>query len=370
MTAKLSEFDLAAVLGKKVPIGSLESEIAQMFADDGVEDSGEGMTRASLINLTVYTEDPSQLAESAQELAQITSQSACRSLLLAVDAEAQDRSVDAFVQAHCRVGPGGKREACSEQMSFLLGGTSAGLVRNTVFAHLDSDLPLVFWWRGDLSDVFEERLYSRIDRLIVDGDSWNNPRNQFVRLQEAWREGGAKFRIHDMAYTRLTGVRRVIAGLFDLPQLQNQVQSISKVALKCSPSQRIGAIYLAAWIAARLGVKLDMNASSEGDYRFVPQFGSIGGQVAIQIESDGDDGEFSGEMECEDYRVEFLRCQDTSIIRTQVHSKSPSAELIAERTYPEVGQNLAESINDILERGGRNRFFVNCMNDITELLAV
>ena len=75
-------------------------------------------------------------------------------------------------------------------------------MRNTVFAHLDSDLPLVFWWQGELSDVFEERLYSRIDRFIFDSRHWSRPETQFLRLNAAIGDGDGSFIPHDLSYTR------------------------------------------------------------------------------------------------------------------------------------------------------------------------
>ena len=76
----------------------------------------------------------------------------------------------AWIQAHCQINRRGEKSVCSEQISFFLTGRSPGLLRNVVFAHLDSDLPLAFWWRGEFSDAFEERLYSRIDRLLFGSD--------------------------------------------------------------------------------------------------------------------------------------------------------------------------------------------------------
>ena len=60
-------------------------------------------------------------------------------------------------------------------MSLLFEGKTSGRIANTVFANLDSDLPLVVWWQADLTQNFEERFYSRIDTLIIDSSRWSDP---------------------------------------------------------------------------------------------------------------------------------------------------------------------------------------------------
>ena len=63
----------------------------------------------------------------------------------------------AWITAHCHLAHG-RKSVCCEQIAFYLTGKVTGRFRNTVFAHLNSDLPLVFWWQGELSEILTERL--------------------------------------------------------------------------------------------------------------------------------------------------------------------------------------------------------------------
>src|SRR5690606_30772650 len=119
--------------------------------------------------------------EDAALLAEVTGEAACRSILISADTRPQAPDAKAWVQVHCQIDRNGSKTVCTEQISFHLAGASPGMLRNIVFAHLDSDLPLAFWWRGEFSDAFEEGLYSRIDRLLFDSEEWESPRNQFLR---------------------------------------------------------------------------------------------------------------------------------------------------------------------------------------------
>ena len=125
-----------------------------------------------------------------------------------------------------------KKTVCTEQISFFLSGDSPGLLRNIVFSHLDSDLPLAFWWKGEFSDAFERGLYSRIDRLLFDSESWAAPRNQFLRLLEAQGDKSCPFVMHDFAFTRMNSIRSAIANAFDRPALAQRLGSINGITLR------------------------------------------------------------------------------------------------------------------------------------------
>ena len=111
-----------------------------------------------MMNFAIYEERADALVPNSQLLAEIISEHACRGILIAAPrGESDHPEIRAWVTAHCQL-RGGEKAVCSEQLAFLINPPNPSLVRNTVFAHLDSDLPLVLWWRGELSDQFEERL--------------------------------------------------------------------------------------------------------------------------------------------------------------------------------------------------------------------
>src|SRR5260370_6460477 len=104
-------------LGAPVEIGRIEQELKRLWKD------GEGaMTRASLMNLAVYSGKPASLQNNTQLMARITENHACRAIVIEADCDADDDQVSAWISAHCHVSSVGSKQVCSEQISFLLKG--------------------------------------------------------------------------------------------------------------------------------------------------------------------------------------------------------------------------------------------------------
>ena len=102
-------------LGAPVEIGKIEQELKKLWQE------GEGaMTRASLMNLAVYSEKPGSLNNNTQLMARITENHACRALVIEADCRDGDDQVSAWISAHCHMSSVGSKQVCSEQISFLL----------------------------------------------------------------------------------------------------------------------------------------------------------------------------------------------------------------------------------------------------------
>src|SRR5881397_3725340 len=133
-------------LGQSVDIGKIDKELKKLWHER------EGaMTRASLINLAVYSEKPGSLEKNTQLIARITETHACRALVIGANRNSKENRVEAWINAHCHVSRAGNKQICSEQLSFSLEGPCVKLLPSIVFSHLDSDLPLYLWWRADAS---------------------------------------------------------------------------------------------------------------------------------------------------------------------------------------------------------------------------
>jgi glucose-6-phosphate dehydrogenase assembly protein OpcA len=244
----LNESDLGR-LGLETPIARIDRALKLLWEGD------EAKTRASLINLAIYTENSGELIADNDLLDHVAAHHACRALLILALPESQPPRARAWIQALCRPYQG-KQIVCSEQISFVLEGGNAAQVQNIVFAHLDSDLPLVVWWKADLSKNFEERLYSRIDTLIIDSSRWSDPARQFDALLTAMHAETGGFDVRDLAWTRSHFMRTALASCFqDAAACQNldKLQTIRITHLK---GQRTTALLLAAWINQRLKAAL------------------------------------------------------------------------------------------------------------------
>ena len=91
-------------LGLPVEIGKIDKELKKLWAE-----SAGAMTRASLINLAVYSEAPGSLEKNTQLIAKIAENHACRAIIIGADCKAKENRVAAWVSAHCHISRAGSK---------------------------------------------------------------------------------------------------------------------------------------------------------------------------------------------------------------------------------------------------------------------
>ena len=339
--------DTYSELGKEVPVSQIDSELRGLWERD------EAQTNASLMNLVVYSERPGGLLENSRIINELTQENACRAILVEIERD-EEPSLRAWITAHCHLANGHK-SICCEQISFRLTGRVTGRFRNTVFSHLNSDLPLVFWWQGELSDVFTERLASVMDRLIVDSSKWQDVPRSFERINEAV-EGNTTLVVQDLAWTRCWQYRVGIAGLFDDTVAQTILGKIEKVRIRHSPGNRNTAVQILSWLSVQAGWKhagdfsfttkdgTNVNASLEPDDESAP-VGLVeisSGETTVRVSREKGSSHLLREIESGAYHVSSLSPADPE----------PSADLVAQQ----------------LSRGGKNSLFLKILPVFLDLL--
>src|SRR5437868_10791287 len=189
-------------LGQSVEIGKIDKELKKLWRE------GENaMTRASLINLAVYSEKPDSLEKNTQLIARITENHACRALVIGADRKSKEDRIEAWINAHCHVTRAGSKQICSEQISFSLEGPCVKLLPSIVFSHLDSDLPLYLWWQDDFPEPMDPQLWAWIDRLIFDSQTWRDFGAQMRLVETAQQEAQQRIVRPDLTRTQLAKIR-------------------------------------------------------------------------------------------------------------------------------------------------------------------
>jgi glucose-6-phosphate dehydrogenase assembly protein OpcA len=234
---------LCPELGLEVPVAAIDKELRKLWEQD------EARTNASLMNLVVYSEKPGALLENSAIIRNLTREHACRAILVEIDRAEPLPSLRAWITAHCHLAHG-RKSVCCEQIAFYLTGKVTGRFRNTVFAHLNSDLPLVFWWQGELSEILTERLVSVMDRLIIDSASWADPAASFRRIEKA-AQLNSDLILQDHAWTRTWQFRVGVASVFDDPAAQRVLPEIDTVEITYHPGHRNSCLQLLAWLAVQ-----------------------------------------------------------------------------------------------------------------------
>src|SRR5207244_10884707 len=83
-------------LGAPVEIGSIEKELKKLW--QGREGA---MTRASLMNLAVYSEEAASLNKNTQLMAKFAENNACRAIVIEADCRSEETRVGAWTGPHC-----------------------------------------------------------------------------------------------------------------------------------------------------------------------------------------------------------------------------------------------------------------------------
>ncbi len=238
--------------GLEVPLAHLGRELKKLWQ------SSDALTKASLANFAIYSEDPASLLENSAVIREVTREHACRALLIAADPSSPTVSVRSWITAHCQLNAAGKKSICSEQIAFLISGQSPNLVPNTVFSWLESDLPLTFWWQGEFSARWEPHLYAVIDRLVIDSGAWAHPLPQLDLLEQAWQDDHGGFTVNDLSWTRVLHPRMALAAAFDEPGMLEHLAEIETIEIDYGAGHRIAAAMMAAWMIHQAAWTLEL----------------------------------------------------------------------------------------------------------------
>lgn len=241
--------------GWPVPIHSVEKELARLW-----QESSESKTRASLANFVIISRSRAHIAENTALLASITAEHACRAILLLLEPSHTQPTARAWISTHCRLSQQRGSEICSEQITFYLAGHCALHWPSVIFSHLDSDLPLIVWWQGELPAAPDPDFWRWTDRLLFDSSEWPAPATGF---QRALRIGtlmpsraAEQPLLCDLSWTRLFETRYALASLFDHQAALDALARIHTVRITHAPGAHTPAALFLGWLAAQLGWSL------------------------------------------------------------------------------------------------------------------
>jgi glucose-6-phosphate dehydrogenase assembly protein OpcA len=343
-------------LGVPVAISRIDQELKKLW-----QDSAGAMTRASLMNLAVYSEEPGSLQSNTQLIAKITENHACRAIVIEADCKAKENGVDAWISAHCHVSGAGSKQICSEQISFLLKGGCTTLLPSIVFSHLDSDLPFYLWWQEEFREPMDPQLWAWVDRVIYDSQSWKDFPAQMRSVESAEQEAKQRIVLCDLNWTRLDNVRFALAQFFDHPASHHHFAKIRKVRIDFAPGFQSTAVLFAGWVAAQLNWRSE-KADVANKLRFA---GPSGRKIDVELRERP--GEPIGEVAMETLEVEFLvthaKCGDLLEV-----SRTKPGEKRLPQLMPAAKNDPVSLMSEELMRGGPHHVYLHAVNCVRDLL--
>ena len=234
--------------GQPVEIGQIDRALKKLWETDA-----GATTRASLVNFAIVCRGIEAMERNTAVISEFTSQHACRALLAGIAPNgAGEPRVSAWINAHCHLSRAGAKQICCEQISFLFEGQSESRIANTLFANLDSDLPLYLWWQGEFPDPTDGNLWAWVDRLIYDSQEWKNVRTQFRLLRESIERAQAHLILCDLNWARSLHLRQALSQMFDHPDNLALLDDLKSITIAHAPENRSTALLLTSWFAAQL----------------------------------------------------------------------------------------------------------------------
>jgi glucose-6-phosphate dehydrogenase assembly protein OpcA len=343
-------------LGLPVEISKIDQELKKLW-----QESKGTATRASLVNLAVYCEEPGSLSKNTQLMANITENHACRAIVIEADCKAKESRVEAWISAHCHVSSVGSKQICSEQISFLLKGGCTALLPSIVFSHLDSDLPFYLWWQEEFREPMDPQLWAWVDRVIYDSQGWGDFRAQMRLLESAEQEAKQRIVLCDLNWTRLDGVRFALAQFFDHPASHHHFAAIRSVRIDFAPGFRSTAVLFAGWLAAQLNWQSEKTDVANKLFFVSPS------SRKIDVELRERPGEPVGEVAMATADVEFLvthaKCGDLFEV-----SRGKPGERRTPQLMPTGKNDPVSLMSEELMRGGPHHVYLHAVERVRDLL--
>ena len=225
-------------------------ELAKLWADLAQPNLGEatasGVLRACAMTLIVAAEDEGDAQSASETLAELMHEHPSRAIVLKPSVAGD---LEARVFAQCWMPFGRRQQICCEQIEIAAAPERLGDVPGLMLGLLAPDLPVVLWCRGErwFAEPHFGQLLPLIGKLIVDSERFSEPTTAFELIHDFIEDGR---RVADLAWSRLTAWRDVIAQRFDTPAELVEAAQIHEVEVVSGGSDRAspGAIYLAAWL--------------------------------------------------------------------------------------------------------------------------
>jgi glucose-6-phosphate dehydrogenase assembly protein OpcA len=231
-------------------------ELWQLAAESEKDPSQRQITRACLFNFIVLCETDAEAAHASEVISTLTTDHACRAVVLLAAPDAAQSELSAAISAHCHLAGTGHKQVCCEQIAIRATGQSVAHVASAVLPLLESDLPTIVWWQGSFLrriDLFR-RLVSVSNRLIYDTSTWPDPQSQLADLARAIKEH-PRCSFADLSWTRLGLWRKLAAEFFDEVHCRAELTCVHAVEITHGrgPGAALRALLYGSWVAAQLG---------------------------------------------------------------------------------------------------------------------
>jgi len=286
-------------------------ELADLWISLGKEsdpNQASGVLRACAMTLITLVEESEDTSDVWSVMAALMPEHPSRAIVIRFRPSAE-RALSSRVFSQCWMPFGQRRQICCEQIEITASDASLPDLPPVILPLAVADLPVVLWCRAARLFGLKgfQQLAAIANKVVLHSGAFGGPADILGRLDELTRSGRI---LADVAWTRLTRWRELIAQIFENRSYLAQLGAVRRVRIGfggATPSS--SAYYLAAWVLDCLD-SAGANASliwgpgekvPEGELARVELTTSDSGGLQVAITVTGD-----AERVCADVRVNVL----------------------------------------------------------------
>jgi glucose-6-phosphate dehydrogenase assembly protein OpcA len=234
-------------------------DLRNLWLDLGRENEvSGGVLRACGMTLVVATDNAADMDELRHLLGVLMHNHPARAIVLKLDGK---EGLNATVFSQCWMPFGKHQQICAEGIEISAGFPELYHVAQLLLPLIVSDLPAVLWCRGPRvfsGDAFAP-LLPLVQKIIVDSTTVEDPYAAVAAVRDLRKQGRL---VADLSWTKLTGLRELIASLFDEGTAAN-IKSARIVYGGDAPT--VSALYFHSWMERALpGARVTLEQRGEG----------------------------------------------------------------------------------------------------------
>jgi glucose-6-phosphate dehydrogenase assembly protein OpcA len=250
-----------AIAGEEIRVdsASIEQTLAELWRIEKTE--GEAVTRAALWNVVAHASSSEHHTNASEVLGRASIAVPQRTIVIRTNPEGPSEMAS-WISANCHLLGAGK-QVCSEEISIVAGGDRVQRVPPLVHALLIPDMPVAFWWVGDLpheNEAYVRTLLGPADRLIVDSVHFDSPEDLALVQRTGERTNTAPA---DLNWVRLDEWRAAAASVFDPPSMRGRLKTLREIRIVANVTdmayfgESVEALYFVSWLVAQAGMGVD-----------------------------------------------------------------------------------------------------------------
>ncbi len=204
-----------------------------------------GVLRACGMTLVVASESEQDCEELRHTLGVLMHDHPARAIVMRLH---QKPGLEATVFSQCWMPFGKHQQICAEGVEISAGVSELNHVAQLLLPLIVSDLPAVLWCRGPR--IFSQNAFTPllplVQKIIVDSSTAEDPQAAIAVIRDLYKQGRL---VADLAWTKLTGLRELMASLFDEGTARN-IKSVQIFYAGDAPSP--SSIYFSTWMERSL----------------------------------------------------------------------------------------------------------------------